>query len=125
MQIAALCGVGALLNLVIREGSPAMGTLLPLGILTAVLFALAGPAGDLLRFLEELGDLTGVSRDLLSPLCKTCAMALVVRVGGDLCRDAGSSALGALLEGAGAVCAMLAALPLLRAVVNLLMELMK
>ena len=47
---------------------------------------------------------------------------LVVKVGGDLCRDAGESALAAVVETAGAVCALLTALPLLRAVLSLLWE---
>jgi len=47
----------------------------------------------------------------------------VVKVGGGLCRDAGESALAAALEFAGTVCALLTALPLLRAVLELITEL--
>ena len=47
----------------------------------------------------------------------------MVKVGGGLCRDAGESALAAALEFAGAVCALLTALPLLRAVLELITEL--
>ena len=42
---------------------------------------------------------------------------------GGLCRDAGESALAAALEFAGTVCALLTALPLLRAVLELVTEL--
>ena len=61
---------------------------------------------------------------LLEPLYKTVGIALVVRVGSSLCADAGESALGKVVETAGAVCALVAALPLLRTVLELLMELM-
>ena len=61
---------------------------------------------------------------LFAPLYKTVGIALVVQVGGSLCRDAGESALAAVVETAGAVCAMVAALPLLRAVLDMLLELM-
>lgn len=67
--------------------------------------------------------MSGLSSDLLVPLYKTVGISLVVRVGGSLCRDAGESALAAVLETAGAVCALLVSLPLLRAVLNLLLEL--
>ena len=60
-----------------------------------------------------------------SPSTRRLAIALVVRAGGGLCRDAGESALAAVLETAGAVCALLAALPLMRAVLELLVELMR
>ena len=52
------------------------------------------------------------------------AIALVVKVGAGLCRDAGESALASVVETAGAVCTLLVSLPLLRAVLELLMELM-
>ena len=45
-------------------------------------------------------------------------------MGGNLCRDAGESALASVVETAGTLCALLAALPLLRAVLDMLLELM-
>ena len=58
-------------------------------------------------------------------LCVVGALlALVVQVGGNLCRDAGESALASVVETAGTLCALLAALPLLRAVLDMLLELM-
>ena len=100
-----------------------MSLLLTLGVAAAVLLFLAEPLGELLDFLRELGERSGVPQRLFTPLYKIVGIALVVRVGGELCRDAGESALAAALETAGAVCALLAALPLLRAVLELLWEL--
>ena len=100
IQVTGLCVVGALLALVVKRGSPE----------TALL--------------GELGSASGVSADLFVPLYKTIGIALVVQVGGNLCRDAGESALAAVVETAGTLCALLAALPLLRAVLDMLLELM-
>ena len=58
-----------------------------------VALALAGVVEELLAFLGELGSASGVSADLFVPLYKTIGIALVVQVGGNLCRDAGESAL--------------------------------
>jgi len=85
---------------------------------------LAGPLGDLLDFMTEVSRY-GVSQKLLIPLYKIVGIAVVVKVGGDLCRDAGESALASVVETAGSVCALLVALPLLRGVLTLLMELME
>ena len=63
-------------------------------------------------------DFSGVS------FMDSSGIALVVQVGGNLCRDAGESALASVVETAGTLCALLAALPLLRAVLDMLMELM-
>lgn len=124
-QVTALCLIGALLAVVVRRGSPEMALLLTLGAVAAVLLSLAGALEELLAFFSELGTRSGVSQKLLAPLYKTVGIALVVKVGGDLCRDAGESALGAAVETAGTVCALLAALPLLRAVLSMLLELMQ
>ena len=103
IQAAALCVVAALLAL--------------------------GEGGDslelLMGFLGELVAESGLSRELFVPLYKTVGIALVVKIGGSLCRDAGESALASVVETAGAVCALIAALPLLRAVLALLLELMR
>ena len=119
-QAAALCVIAALLGLVLRRSNPEITLLLALAAAAAVLLALAEPLTELLRFLERLAEQSGVSR---TPLYKTVGIALVVKVGGGLCRDAGESALAAALEFAGTVCALLTALPLLRAVLELVTEL--
>ena len=141
IQVTGLCVVGALLALVVKRGSPETALLLAVGAAVVVALALAGvvkelavadtirpeTAGvvkELLAFLGELGSASGVSADLFVPLYKTIGIALVVQVGGNLCRDAGESALASVVETAGTLCALLAALPLLRAVLDMLLELM-
>lgn len=125
VQAAGLCVIGSVLALVVRRGSPETALLLALAA-TAAVIALVVPAlGELWAFLRQLEAYSGVSTELFAPLYKTAAIALVVRAGGGLCRDAGESALAAVLETAGTVCALLAALPLMRAVLDLLVELMR
>ena len=122
-QVTGLCVVGALLALVVRRGSPETALLLTLGAVTAVLLSLAGSLERLMDFLGELVEESGLSRELFTPLYKTVGIALVVKIGGSLCRDAGESALASAVETAGTVCALLVSLPLLRAVLALLLEL--
>ncbi|WP_312614217.1 SpoIIIAC/SpoIIIAD family protein, partial [Oscillibacter sp.] len=72
----------------------------------------------------ELTARTGVSNELFVPLYKTVGIALVVKIGSGLCKDAGAAALSSAVEIAGAVCALLAALPLLQKAMDVLLELM-
>ncbi len=125
IQAAGLCVTAALLALVVRRGSPESALLLTLGAVTVVLLSLAGSLTALMDFLNRLVEESGLSRELFIPLYKTIGIALVVKLGGSLCRDAGESALASVVETAGAVCALIAALPLLRAVLGLLQELMR
>ena len=125
MQAAVVCLVGALLALVIKRGNPEAALLLTLSAAVAVLLSLAGSLEVLLDFLNQLVEESGLFPGLFLPLYKTVGIALGVNIGGGLCRDAGESALGSVVETVGAVCALLAALPLLRAVLSLLLELMQ
>ena len=125
IQAAVLCVAAALLALVVKRGSPESALLLTLGAAAVVLLSLAGSLETLVEFLGRLVEESGLSRELFIPLYKTVGIALVVKIGGSLCRDAGESALSSVVETAGAVCALLAALPLLRAVLALLLELMR
>lgn len=125
IRLTGLCVIGALLALVLKKGNPEMALLLTLATVVAVLLSLSEAVEELLSFLEELGTASGIPVRLFIPLYKTVAISLVVKAGGSLCRDAGESALAAAVETAGTICALLAALPLLRAVLELLLELMQ
>ena len=124
LRITAVCVLAAVLALLLKKGSPELGVLITMAAVAAVFRILLGEITDLLIFFEELAMLGGIGTELLSPLYKTIGVALVVKIGGGLCRDAGESAMAAAVETAGAVCALLVSLPLLRMVLTTLMELM-
>jgi len=121
-QITAICVIAALLSVVLKKGAPEQALLLTIATVTGVLLALMPTIRSLILFFEELSHHTGLASDLFLPLYKTIGIAFVVRIGSGLCRDAGEGALASVLDTAGAVCALLVALPLLRLVFTLLME---
>lgn len=125
IQAAAVCVIGTILAVVVKRGSPELALPITLGTALVVLLFLSNIFRELMGFLTELSQRSGVSQALFVPLYKTIGIALVVKVGGDLCRDAGESALASVVETAGSVCALLVALPLLRSVLALLMGLME
>jgi len=124
-QITILCVVGAVLTLVVKRSTPEVALLLTLATVAIVLVSVMGSVRELMLFLAELSERSGVSPELFLPLYKTIGIALVVKIGSGLCRDAGESALAAAVEMGGTICALLVALPLLRAVLLLLLELME
>ena len=65
-------------------------------------------------------DAGGLPEGLFTPLVKTLGIALVSRLGGEICRDAGQGAMAAVLDTAGAFGAVLVSLPLVRAAWELL-----
>ena len=65
----------------------------------------------------------GLSTDIFSPLWKTVGIALITRVGTELCKDAGENAMASLVEMTGAFGAVLVAIPLFQAVWEMLRSL--
>lgn len=124
LQITAFCIVGAILGITLRKSVPEIAVILLLAAVTAVLLLLGKPLQELMQFFRDLGERSGLSQDLLLPLYKTMGIALVVKVGGGLCKDAGAGALASVIELSGALCALLVAIPLMRAVLDLMMELL-
>ncbi len=122
LQIAAVCLVGAVLAAVLRQRSPETALLLGLAVCAVVGALLLRGLADVLDMLEDLAA-AGLPPELLAPLVKTLGIALVSRLGTEICRDAGQGAMAAVLETAGAFGAVLVSLPLVRAAWELLRSL--
>ena len=125
IQIAAICVIAAVLALLLRKSNPEVALVLSIAAAVVALLFLSQGLQSLTEYLAKLTERSGVSSDLFIPLYKTIGIALVVRVGGDLCRDAGESALAATIETAGTICALVVALPLFTKVLDLLSGLMQ
>lgn len=115
---AALCGV------VLRGKTPELGLLLSLTACCLLLYNTLPMLQTIRDVLGELAALTELSPDILQPLVQTVALAVVTKLTAALCRDAGEGGLAALLEVAGSAAAVLTALPLLKMVLQLVMELL-
>jgi stage III sporulation protein AD len=124
IQIAALCLIGAVLSAVLKREHQEFGVLLAVAVCGAAIFLLSGVFGDLTDFIREIADSTALVSQWLAPLFKTVGIAIISRTGADLCRDAGESAMGTLVDAAGAICAILVAVPLFEAVWEMLSSLL-
>lgn len=123
VQITAGCAAAALLTVVVKKGTPEIAMVLTIAAVALGMLALREPVTALGALLSSLGEESGLSTVWFTPLYKTVGIALVVRIGADLCRDAGAEALAGVVETAGTVCALAVAAPLLESVMNLILEL--
>lgn len=124
-RMTALCVICAVLGLVLKKGSPEFALLLTLTAAVLVLLSLCEPFRQAVGLIEQLAETNGALPVLLSPLYKTAGIAVVVKTGSCLCKDAGESALAAVIETTGTICAFLVTLPLVRIVLDVLLELIK
>lgn len=119
-RLLGLCLFASAAASLLRRDEPVMALLLSAAAAALGTALLLRGLGELTDFARELAELTGLAPEVFAPLLKVTAVALLTRLGAALCLDAGQSALARVLEAAGALCALGCALPLLRAVINLL-----
>ena len=90
-----------------------------LGALTALTFL-----EPVLEMLRELGDTIRQQEDLLNVLLKCTGIALVTELASMICQDAGSGAMGRMLQMLGNAVILSLSVPAVTALLNLLREIL-
>ena len=127
MDITALAAAGmaaALCGVVVRQKSPELSILLVLTACVLLLWNTLPILETVRSVLEELAALGDLSPAILRPMLKTVGISLVTHLASSLCRDAGEAVIAAFLEVAGGGAAVVTALPLLKMVLQLVMDLL-
>ncbi|MBQ0038177.1 MAG: stage III sporulation protein AD [Clostridiales bacterium] len=122
--MAALCLVCAVLTVLVKKNNPEMGMLLALAVCLVVLAALMGTLEEINAFVRQMMDASNLPPDIFVPLIKTLGIAVISRIGADLCRDAGQAAMASLMEMVGSFGAVLVSLPLFNAVWEMLQSML-
>ena len=123
-RLAAAGVTAVVLAAVLRKNTPELALLLILAAGLWMMSLAAQAMGAALALMRELADQAGLSEALLGPVVKTGALALLTKLTAEVCRSAGEGGMAAFVETAGAALALLAALPLVRAVSQLMGELL-
>ena len=118
VRLAAAAVAAALCAVVVKQHAREVGAVLALAAGALLLGAALGAIEEVRALADELGELIGLSPAVLAPVLKTMGIAILTRIAAELCRDAGEGGIAAAAETAGAAAAVLAALPLLRAVLS-------
>ena len=118
LTAAVLCGV-------LRQYRPELALLLALTAGLWILDLGAKGLSAVVQLMEELAGLAGMGEALLVPVYKTVLISLLTRLTADICQGAGERGVGSFVETTGTVLALLASMPLVRAVVELMGELLQ
>lgn len=115
VKAAAVGLTGTVLALLLRRNTPELSLALSLcaGLLAGSLCI--GICGEIADSLRRLAVRSGVSYTLITPVFKCVGIGIVTELASQLCADSGQKAVGSFLELCGTLCALFAALPLLRA----------
>ena len=124
LKVSGLVLISACAVLMIRRSNPeiafAVGLCTVIVILT-LSFPLLKPVAELK---ETVRSLYGIGDSYLLPVIKCCAVAFTARVTADLCREAAQSAAASAIELTGVLCAIAAAMPLLRMMLDTIGEML-
>lgn len=124
VKLAAVGVTAVVLSAVLRKNTPELALLLALAAGLWMLALAANGLGAVVALMEELAQQAGLSEALLEPVFKTVALSILTKLTVELCRSAGEGGVAAFVETAGMVLALLATLPLVRAVAQLMGELL-
>ena len=133
-KLSALGVTAALCALVLRKRVPELALVLTLAA-GALLLGEAFPAlasirgladrlGQVRGLADSLARTAGLSPQVWKPVWKTVGIGVVAKLSSAVCKDAGEGSVAAFLETAGAVLALLTALPLVEAVFDTLSSLL-
>ena len=125
--MAKLTAVGVtavVLSAVLRKNTPELALLLALAAGLWMLALTAEGLGAVAALIQELADQAGLSEALLEPVMKAVALSILTKLTVEICRSAGEGGVAAFVEAAGAVVALTVALPLVRAVAQMMGELL-
>ena len=125
IRLAAVGVTAVTLSAVLKRNTPELALLLALAAGLWIFASVAGGLRAVTALMAELAGQAGLSEVLLEPVIKTVVLSLVTKITVEICRSAGEGGIAAFVETAGAVLALLAALPLGRAVAQLMGELLQ
>ena len=124
IRLAAVGVTAVVLSAVLRKNTPELAVLLTVSAGLWMLLLVADGLRAVVLLMEELAGQAGISEVLLEPVIKTVALSIRTKLTVEICRSAGEGGVAAFVETAGAVLALLVALPLVRAVSQLMGELL-
>lgn len=124
LAVAAAGIISAVCAVVVRKQTPELALLLAICAGVMILLWCSGALKTVIDFMEKLGELGGIGAETAAPVIKITGIALVTRLGADFCRDAKETALATTVEAAGMMFALLAVVPLMSSVLDLLVGLM-
>lgn len=119
IKIAAIAIISAVCAVVVKKNVQELGMVLALTAGVLILSYALSAIQSVRDLLEMLADTAGLAPAVLAPVVKTVGIAVVTHVSAEVCRDAKEGGIASFLETAGAAAALFVALPLVRAVLDM------
>lgn len=123
LKVGAVAVLGALCAVMVKGTARQLALVLSIAAAAVVLGLALGAVEDVVAMAEELQDMAGLSPAVVAPVIKTVGIAILTHIAAQVCKDAGRG-IAAVTETAGSAMALCTALPLLRAVLDTVAQLL-
>lgn len=123
-QTAAVCIVGSVLCLFLREVQRPQSVLLGLAVICGALLSCLPQVQRIVQTAESLWAQSGLDTGYFTVLCKAAGIAYLTEIGGDVCRDCGESAIASAVGLCGRISMTVLALPLFLHLAEIVLEVM-
>lgn len=122
MRIVVLALITAIFAVLLRKNAPEFALLLIMAAGIWVILLVISHVAGILDTMDRLSALSQLDEAIIVPVMKTVALSILTRVTGEICRSAGEGAIATFVEIGGAVLSLSAALPLVEAVLDLVID---
>jgi len=110
----------SMIALSIRKQSPEIALMICIASGVAILISSMSAIERIIRYIESLANISGISANVLKPLIKVTGISIIARISSEICKDSGEDALAAKVELMSIVAALFIAIPLLNDVLKLI-----
>ncbi len=124
LKIAGICLAAALLSTVLDRRDHALAMALGVFACVMALGACIRTLRPAVRFFEELSALSQLDESYYSPLVKTVGIGVVTQISSAVCVDSGQKAMAKTAEYCGICACVVLSLPLMRAALETIQQMM-
>lgn len=128
MLILRIVGFGLtamVLLVLLRKERPELAVILSLAAGVLIFLIILPQLASAIRLLQDLSVRAGVRLEYLDTLLKIIGIAYLAEFAAQVCRDAGESSIGTKIEVAGKVLILLLALPIVSAILDIILRLVR
>ena len=111
IKASAIAAVSAICILLIKKNK--IGLAVAIAAAAVICFAAAQLFGSIMELVRYAIGQTGLSSALFMPIIKCVGIAIIVKIGSGLCKDAGQSGIASSLEMLGSAAALFTAIPVI------------
>ncbi len=124
IKVLVIALSSTLTALIIKRGSPEISAVLALAACGAIVYITYETLVPVVEFIRRTKSLSQLSAAAFAPVMKCLGIALISKLGSDLCRDGGQGAIAGAVELMGAVAALYCALPLMSGLLDTMEKLL-